>query len=161
MPLVRHGADQWTPEDAAHLAGCGECQLEWELVAAGARLGSELAERFDTDRATRAVVARLTTTARRRRRWIGAAWGVGLAAVASLVLLAWPGSKPAPQPDPVAVVDIPILPLAELDGVDPVVLDEILTTLDDGREDDATLEAPGFSDLAPSELERLLQTMEG
>jgi len=160
MPMVRHGSDQWTAEEAGHLAICGECRLEWELVAAGATVGSEQAERIDAEHIASAVVSRVAAD-RRRRRWVRAAWGAGLAAAASLVLFAWPGNKPDPQADPVAVADTPALPLAELDGVDPVVLEEVLAALDDGTVDDGTLEAPGFSDLAPSELERLLRNMEG
>jgi len=160
MPVVRHGSAEWTADEAAHLATCGECRLEWELVTAGAELGREQGGRIDADGLTRAVVSRLAED-HRRRRWIRAAWGVGLAAAASLMLFVRPGDTPDRPTESGPQVVTPVLPLAELDGVEPVVLEEILATLDDGAADEGTLEAPGFSDLAPSELERLLRNMEG
>jgi hypothetical protein len=160
MPAVLHGTGRWTADDVAHLATCGACRLEWELVTAGAELGGDQAARMDADAIARAVVSRLAAD-RRRRRLVRAAWGVGLAAAASLLLFVSPGDQPEDQGDPVAQVVTPALPLAELDGVEPVVLEEILATLDDGVADDAILDAPGFSELAPSELERLLRNMEG
>lgn len=160
MPTVRQGADRWTTEEAAHLAACGDCRLEWELVAAGAELGSEQAASLDAGGIARVVMSRLAAE-RRRRRWVRAGWGVGLAAAASLLLFAWPGENPESRVGPVAQSVTPALPLAELEGVEPVVLEEILATLDGGAADEGTLEAPGFSDLAPSELERLLRNLEG
>jgi hypothetical protein len=160
MPMVRHGSDQWTAGEAVHLATCDACRLEWELVTAGVELGRVQAERVDAGGIACAVVSRLAAD-RRRRRWVRAAWGVGLAAAASLLLFVWPGDKPEQRAQPVAQAVTPALPLAELDGVEPGVLEAILATLDDGTPDDGTLETPGFSDLAPSELERLLRTMEG
>jgi len=160
MPMVRHGSAEWTADEAAHLAVCGDCRQEWELVTAGAELGRVQGEAIDADGITHVVVARLAAD-RRRRRWVRAGWGIGLAAAASLLLFVRLGDMPDQHSEPVAQAVTPGIPLAELDGVEPVVLEEILATLDDGAADDGTLEAPGFSDLAPSELERLLRNMEG
>jgi hypothetical protein len=160
MPMVRRGSDAWTADEAAHLATCRECRLEWDLVTAGAELGRALAERLDAGGIAQVVVSRLVAD-HRRQRWRRAAWGVGLAAAASLMLLVGPGDTPERPKEPVAQAVTPVLPLAELDGVEPVVLEEVLAALEDGAADEGTLEAPGFSDLAPSELERLLRNMEG
>lgn len=160
MPMVRRGSAAWTADEAAHLATCGECRLEWELVTAGAELGRVQAERLDAAGIAHVVMSRLVAD-HRRRRWVRAAWGVGLAAAASLMLFIRPGDTPERPTEPVAQAVTPVIPLAELDGVEPVVLEQILATLDDDAADEGTLEAPGFSDLAPSELERLLRNLEG
>jgi hypothetical protein len=38
MPDVALGRGGWTPDEAAHLAGCAECRAEWRLVLAARAL---------------------------------------------------------------------------------------------------------------------------
>jgi len=160
LPMVRHCTAQWTADEAAHLAACPDCRLEWDLVMAGAALGDAATHGLDPDLMAQAVTRRLVAD-RRRRRWIRSGWGLGLAVAASLLLFVWPGREPMPEPGPVGVTATMELPMAELEGLEPEVLEEILAGLGDGESEAGTLEAPGFSDLAPTDLEQLLQTMEG
>ena len=160
MPAVRHGTERWTAVEADHLASCPDCRLEWELVMAGASIGDRAARNLDSERVVAVVVRRLAMD-RKRRRWARSGWGLGLAVAASLLILVWPGREPAVGSPPAEPAGAMELPLAELEGLDPAVLEDLLAGLGDSAVDDGTLEAPGFSDLAPTDLEQLLRTMEG
>ncbi|MDH5284485.1 MAG: hypothetical protein OEW80_11460 [Gemmatimonadota bacterium] len=160
MPAVRHGADRWTAEEANHLVSCPDCRWEWGLVAAGAMLGDAAGHGPDPERVAEVVAQRLSTH-RRRRRWVRTGMGLGLAVAASLLVLVWPGREPERGSVPIEAAGTMELPLAELEGIGPEVLEDLLAGLGDSLMDDGTLEAPGFSELAPTDLEQLLLTMEG
>ena len=96
MAEVAHGQSGWTLEESAHLASCAECAAEWDLVAAGHRLGRDLEGRLDTAAIANRVVDRLAA-ARRVDRWRRTGLLVGLAAAAALVIAVWPARHPPPQ----------------------------------------------------------------
>jgi hypothetical protein len=159
MPAVAHGRSNWTPEESAHLAGCGECSTEWAIVAAGSRLGLDIERRLDTGVIAARVTNRLAL-ARRSDRRMRVGLLLGLAAAAALVLAVWPG--PTTTPGGVGSAS-PLLavPVAELDGLDSGQLQAVLETLDGPLSSEASTAVPTLGDLDDQQMERVLRSLEG
>ena len=88
----------WSDAEAAHLAGCADCRLELEMLAAARRLGASQPVGFDGPRVAAAVRRRLEAEpgvirARGVRRSAG--WLAGLAAAAAVALSVYIGMPKA------------------------------------------------------------------
>lgn len=163
MPDVAHRASEWTEAEAAHLATCGGCALEWRVVQAGAqfRVGTTVA----ADRIARLVTARLReapaeVSVIRRLPWRGAMIGLLTAAASMVLILGVPRLR---QPGAVGTIDTAEFAIApELQGLDDGQLETVLKALDPGP---AELAAPGpvphLEDLSDAQLEQLLHVMGG
>ncbi len=165
-PLVAAGKSQWTAEEAAHLAACESCRLEWELVTAAGRIGLDIPAAINAHHVTERVVGRLRAERRqahqRRRDWAL----VGLAAAAALTLVVWTGRLgPRRGVEPTGSVEVGAIeiPLPELDSLRAPELDEVLRTLDAPVEAtvDTNSAVPGFGDLDSQDLEHVLNSLEG
>jgi hypothetical protein len=164
MPAVARREKSWTPEEQAHLAGCPDCQAEWELVSVTAGLGADLAADLDAHHVTERVLGRLREERLAGKRRIG--WTItGLVAaamVALTVLVGRPGLRPGHLPAAPRGVDVAQLPLPELDGLGTPELEAVLRSLDTPI--GTTVQAADTTDLdsldAP-ELEQVLDALEG
>lgn len=141
MAAVVQGRAEWTPEEARHLSGCPACQDEWELLRLTSRLGEEMLPAWNGPAVAEAVLRRLkdVRTGRFRRK----AWSfVGLAAAATVAAVIWsqrPVSRPVtPMPQP--LVTGMLIPLPELDSLQPAELDSVLRSIDEPVAVDSTLE---------------------
>ncbi|MEO8449659.1 MAG: hypothetical protein ABI647_07720 [Gemmatimonadota bacterium] len=156
MVAVVHGGDPWTAEEQAHLVGCGDCAKEWKVVVIAAGLGKSIS--LDGSALAARVTERLKTEpprARSRILRIAAQWGVGLAAAAALILVVRPG-PPRPDREQPRAVEV----LHELDDLNADELEEVLRSVEIEGTAGATAD-PAIGDLTPSELERLLHSLEG
>jgi hypothetical protein len=162
MPAVALGRAEWTTDEARHLSGCRSCQDEWELVRTASRLGEAAGLPADAFTTSRAVLHRLSQGREerlRRRAWSFA----GLAAAATLVAVIWT-ERPLSQPGvlPLQVVTGLRIALPELDGLQPVELDSVLQTMEEPLVDGpTTLEDPTLGDLDSTELQSVLDYLEG
>ena len=155
MPDVARGRARWSAEEAAHLAACADCLVEWDLVVTTIRLGAK-APRADPE-ATAAAVLRRVSEARRsrgRRRY----WGLGIAAAAVLAGVIWTGARPERGAPPVAPVEVA---LPETEPVETAELDSLLETMDPSQLGTSALDEPSLDDLDTNELEQVLRTLEG
>lgn len=159
MPMVAHGRDSWTPEEAAHLAACPECEPAWRLIQAAAHLGAGSAAAIDTARTADRVLTRVALL-RRRARWRAVGW-IGLAAAAAAVLVVSVGRR-GPTVSRVEADTAGFrLPLAELEGLNAPQLESVLDGLDAPLGSVATPDAPALGDLEKVQLERVLRSLEG
>lgn len=162
MPDVALGRSAWSPEEAAHLAGCPECAREWELVRATRRLG-ERAPVLDPDAIAVGVARRLAAerrgTRRARRVWTA----VGSTAAAAAIALALAGGEDSRQPAaPVVVAEAELLvPLPELEGLEAAQLDTLLRTFDRPPAESSGGGSSTLGDEADIELEQILASWEG
>ncbi len=168
MPEIAHGRGSWTSVEAAHLASCGECREEWQIVARVARVGAtQLRSPVDIAALQSVLVTRLAEpvviAAVRpvtNRRWM---WGV--AAAASLVLgvgaslIYMNGRESAPDVAMVPVRSPTLLP--ELDRLIESELEILLAMMEPSVDDLRPGAAPHLGELTDSELELLLGEMEG
>jgi hypothetical protein len=163
MPEVARRRAEWTPEEAAHLAGCAGCEAEWRLVVAARALYQ--AAPTISDPATLSVALQRRLAEDRLRR--GAArrvWSfAGAAAAAAAILVAVmtgrdAGSAPASQ---VAVQAGPLVPLPELEGLESAQLDTLLRSLDRPSTGASTLDASTLGEHEDGELEQVFATWEG
>ena len=164
MPEVASGASAWTAEEAAHLAGCAECQTEWKLVELARGLGAGAAARLDSGRAATRVLARLASE--RRARWRRTGLGIALATAAALLLVVWTGrprpmSTPTPTPVAGGVTEAFRIPVAELDSLDANQLESVLEDLDAPLDEGRLTGAPPMGELDDVQLERVLRSLEG
>jgi len=157
MPEVARGQQSWTPGEREHLAGCPECQAEWELIWVAGRLGEGLVV-ASPDRIAATVFQRLRQDVRRRRTRGSLAGLVGLAAAAAVILAVWPQPEPGSVPAPGVTLQ---LPLPELENLQPAELDSLLYTMDEPLAGGSTLDGPSLGDLDDQELERVLEAWEG
>lgn len=163
MPAVAHGRDSWHPAEAAHLASCASCALEWELVRAAHAAGTSVALELDTGRIAGAVRRRLATAPVEappspRRVW----WLAGMAA-AALVLFLFSPRGPRSSGDGAGAPQSVVSVLHELDGLNSSELEAVLESLPASA---ATISAPhleggSLDDLDAAELERVLHSLEG
>ncbi len=167
MPAVARGAGRWSPEEEAHLAECADCRVEWELVSAAARLGTDLEPALDAHHVSQRVLGRLRD-ARARDRERRRGWTlVGLAAAAAVLLAVWTGRPARPAgtgsgaaagPAEVGQVSIP---LPELDSLGAPQLEAVLDSLDATFAASPTNTGPaGLGDLDPFELQQILDSLE-
>jgi len=163
MPEVLLHRSAWSPEEAAHLAGCAECRAEWKLVQAAraldegaptvsdpSALAAALGRRLAEDRAVRARV---------RRGWAFA----GAAAVAAGLLVAVMTGR---EPDtagvsPAATRAEALVPLPELEGLETAQLDTLLRSIDRPFAGTSSLEASTLGEYDDGELEQVFATWEG
>jgi len=163
MPERAAGRTEWPGGAEAHLAACEDCRRTWDLIQAGARVGAAAANRIDTDRIGRAVLARLTEARvhdRRRRGWT---WGTLLAAAAAVLLVVYPGRRAPRVIAPVAGVTAPSsfsVPLLELEDLDASELETVDDQLDGALSAGGSVGAPHLEELTPDEMQRVLNSME-
>jgi hypothetical protein len=158
MIEVLHSGSSWTTEEAAHLASCSDCAVEWRVLQAARALGQAAAGRVDPERLGLRVLAGVAD-ARRRARWQRVGWLGGLAAAAAITLVVW-GPFGRRNEDPAAKPGL-VVPLAELEGLSTQQLEGLLSEFDAPLGSDASSDAPALGDLGDEELERVLNTLEG
>ena len=162
MPEVVHGRAEWAGSEAAHLASCADCELEWRIVRAGADLAADtairaeplaelVAQRLRESGSSGSVISRLP--------WRGGLIGL-LAAAASVVLfvgIARHDRRRLPAAgDSVAAVILP-----ELQGLDAGQLESVLRSMGPTAGDATPGVLPHLEDLTDSELEQLLHSEGG
>lgn len=161
MPEVVHGRSRWTPDEAAHLAACADCRRELALVQASMTLGRRAPRLSDPEGMASAIERRLLGS---RTRRMGVQRIAGLAAAAGLLLAVWT-RWPSESPDTTAGSARPaaqaLVPLPELELLDPAELDSLLDRMESPVAGSSTLDAPSLGDLEDTELEQVLATWEG
>jgi len=158
MPAVAHGDAAWSAEERAHLVGCAECRVEWDLVSAASRLGLDVPAGIDAHHVTERVLGRLRAERGLRGRRVGWALG-GLAAAAALALAVWPGKPGRRVTVPVAAAAIP---LPELDSLQTPELQAVLDSLDGPLGSTVQgVDTGDLEDLNAHELQHVLDGMEG
>jgi hypothetical protein len=159
MALVAHARASWSVEEEAHLAACAGCSAEWRIVQEAARLGTGVAERLDSDRMSRVVLAQLAAE-RRRRRWTRGLALLATAAAAAIIV--WAGRPSRRGADTVASAGSEFhLPLAELEGLDAGQLQAVLEGFEAPLGGGSSPEGSGLGELKDYELERVLRSLEG
>jgi len=159
MPAVARGEIDWTPAEAAHLAECRDCRLEWAVVAAGRSIASEVT--IDADALAVRVLERLRTEPVVKRFPAGR-WLAGVAAVAATVLLISKVVTTAPLPrgpaaPPEAPLAVHISGLGDLGASD---LTDVLDSFDTSWIETTTTDAPSLDDLDARELTQLQASRE-
>lgn len=163
MPAVALGRAEWTEEETRHVSGCPACQGEWELVRLSSRLGQDVAAKLDAGSTTRAVFQRLARVRQedrfRRQSWTFAA----LTTAAAIAVVVWTGRPVtravAPSAGPVVAASL-LIPLPELDNLDPAELNTVLQTIDESLVGGPT-DTPGSVALDDDDLEGVLNIWEG
>ena len=166
VPEVALGRSSWTAEEEIHLRDCADCRAEWVLVRAAAAMGARAPMLSEPVAMAEAIERRLAQDrAERRRR--SRAWSVaGLAAAAAVALAVWTGRPERPtvatgEVVPAAAAAPALVPLPELESLDPAELDSLLRTMDAPLAGSSTLDAPTLGELENSELEQVLASWEG
>jgi hypothetical protein len=160
MPAVALGRSTWSEEESSHLADCGSCQHEWDVVRVSSRLGQGIGADLDPAAVIGVVLQRLAhhrETVQARRSW-GFAVLSG-AAAAAVILWAGRSNPVRVLSSPPATVASLQIQLPELDNLLPAELNTVLQTMDEpyvGGSDDAVA---GDSD--DEELESGFDTWEG
>lgn len=161
MADVACGESAWTEPELGHLRTCPDCSREWRLVEAAGRLGSGQA--VDPARVAARVVERLSAEREAPRRLAvrRVGWVVGLGAAAALGILVartvTDGRAPAPA-RPLVEATL----LSELDGLTAAELELVLDAVDPVvSEASLAPDSVRLGDLTPSELERILRSLEG
>lgn len=167
MPDVAlHGAE-WTPEEAAHLAGCAECLAEWGLVLAARALDQGAPTVSDPSGLSAALQRRLAEDragrARARRAWSFAGATAGATAAAAAILVAVMTDRDSGTvagPRTVAEAEA-LVPLPELEGLGTAQLDTLLQSLDRPFAGTSTLDASTLGEHEDGELEQVFAAWEG
>lgn len=165
MPDVALGRSAWAPEEEAHLLACAECQAEWAVIGAAVGLGSRAPSPGDPA-AMAAAIGRRLARERAERRDRARRWSVaGLAAAAAVTLVVWtrtPGRPPGAGTGPVpTAAGQALVPLPELELLEPAELDSLLDRMEAPVAGSSTLDAPTLGELEDTELEQVLATWEG
>ncbi len=161
MPEVVHGRSRWTPDETTHLAACADCRRELALVQATVALGRRALPLADAA-GMAATIERRLAGARTRRMSVHRL--AGLAAAAGVLLAVWTRwpERPAAGPgSPARPAARALVPLPELELLDPAELDSLLQRMEAPSAGSSTLDAPGLGDLEDTELEQVLATWEG
>jgi hypothetical protein len=163
MPEVALHREEWTPDEAAHLAGCPDCLAEWELVLA-ARALDESAPTVSDVSGLPAVLRRRLAEDRARRTLTRRAWSYAGATAAAAAILAAvmtrrddglpPGARTVAEAEA-------LVPLPELEGLETAQLDTLLQTLDRPFAGTSTLDASTLGEYEDGELEQVFATWEG
>jgi hypothetical protein len=158
MTAVRLDAD-WTADERAHLATCGDCAGEWRLVQAVRALGEGPVQGFDAQRIARQAHARAAAERRGRQRW-QVRGSMALLAAASLAVILWSG-RPASGGG--AAVSVVSLAVPELEGLAAADLQQLFEVLDAPAvvDDDAGLTDLERLDVNAQDLEGALEALEG
>ena len=161
IPEVALGRARWTADQAAHLRACAECRAELTLVQATVALGRKAPGLSDPGATAEAVERRLVRGRSQRARGERMA---GVAAAAVLLLAVW-SRWPAPPERPAAAAPTStaqaLVPLPELELLEPAELDSLLERMEAPVAGSSTLDAPTLGDLEDTELEQVLATWEG
>lgn len=161
IPDVVHGDGEWSEAERIHLADCADCRAEWRLVSSMAT-AAPIAPAIDPDAIAARVLTRLRDdvpviplASRRRRGWL-----LGLAAAASLLLAlgVWQPWQPAEVA--VAPTRAPTM-FPELDQLFESELETVLASIEPETTVEPIGSVPRISDLSDTELEVLLQQVEG
>ena len=165
MAELARGPVIWPDAEAAHLAGCTDCRLEVDIIAAVRRIGAAQLAGFDPARVAAGVRQRLAAApaeapvraARHPGRWLA-----GLAAAAVVVLavrtvIPKGRGRPAQTGQPATAV-VSVLP--ELDGLSAPQLEEVLQSIPPAAETLDHVEMAPLTVLNASDLERMLRSME-
>ncbi|MGH7523380.1 MAG: zf-HC2 domain-containing protein [Gemmatimonadales bacterium] len=163
MPDVAHGTATWTEAEAAHLAGCAECQLEARIVDAGMRLDAGVV--VASDRVARELTDRLRVNgvdgrAVRALPWRGAVVGL-LAAAAAAVLVLGVFRRQGTPPRVVGDTAAAVAMLPELQGLDEAQLQSVLQSFGPTAGDATPGVVPHLEDLTDAELEEILRSEGG
>jgi hypothetical protein len=163
MPDVALHRTEWTPEEAAHLAGCADCLAEWELVLAAGALDESAPTVSDLSALPGALQRRLAEDSARRTR-ARRAWTFAAAAAAAAAILAAVVTQrdagPAAGTRTVAGAEA-LVPLPELEGLGTAQLDTLLQSLDRPFAGTSTLDASTLGEYEDGELEQVFATLEG
>jgi hypothetical protein len=163
MPDVAHRHTGWTPEEAAHLAGCVDCLAEWELVLA-ARALDESAPTVSDAATLAATLQRWLAEDRARRIRLRRAWSFAAAAAAAAAILVAVVTQrdagPATSARTVAGAEA-LVPLPELEELGTAQLDTLLQSLDRPFAGTSTLDASTLGEYEDGELEQVFATWEG
>ena len=160
MPLVASGRSEWTAEELAHLASCGECAAEWTLVRAASQMGREMT----VDAAITPMVlerVRVAKAAEQRHRLVTRTAVAGTLAVAAVLLLVMVPRQAGPAPQaPNVAMNQEELQLAELDDAAPAELEMVLMEFDGPVVPASSLDGPDVEGLDVSQVERALRSWE-
>jgi len=163
MPEVALHRAEWTPDEAAHLAGCADCLTEWELVLAARALDETAPTVSDPSALAAALQWRLAEDRVRRTR-LRQAWAFAAAAGAAAAILAaivtQRDAGPAAGARTVAGAEA-LVPLPELEGLGTAQLDTLLQSLDRPFAGTSTLDASTLGEYEDGELEQVFDTWEG
>jgi hypothetical protein len=163
MADVAHQHTEWTPEEAAHLAGCVDCLAEWELVLAARALDESAPTVSDPSALAATLQRRLAEDRagriRLRRAWSFAAATAAAAAILTAVVTQRDGG-PATGARTVARAEA-LVPLPELEGLETAQLDTLLQSLDRPFAGTSTLDASTLGEYEDGELEQVFATWEG
>ncbi len=147
--------------ETAHVAGCGECRRELELVAAAGRLGVAEVARLSPRSVSEVVRHRLATEPRASVLRGRTPWLVGLGAAAALALAVWYGStRGSAPPGPIGFAPIELSVLHELDGLGEPELEAVLESIPLAAGAVFHPELAPLDELNVNDLERLLRSME-
>ena len=161
MPLVASGRSEWTAEELAHLASCGECAGEWTLVRAASQMGREMT--VDAAAITPMVLerVRVAKAAEQRHRLVTRTAVAGTLAVAAVLLLVMVPRLAGPVPQaPNVGMNQGELQLAELDDAAPAELEMVLVEFDGPVVPASSLVGPDVEGLDVSQVERALRSWE-
>ena len=163
MPDVAHHLTEWTPEEAAHLAGCVDCLAEWELVLAARALDESAPTVSDASALATTLQRRLAEDRagriRLRQAWSFAAATAAAAAILAAVVTQRDGG-PVTGARTVARAEA-LVPLPELEGLETAQLDTLLQSLDRPFAGTSTLDASTLGEYEDGELEQVFATWEG
>jgi hypothetical protein len=160
MPEVARKAASWTDAEAAHLASCHDCALEWRVVRAGVGLHADAV--VAVDRIAEGVMTRLREEPSesiriRQLPWRGSVIGL-LAAAASMVLILSAPRLQRPQSGSASDTASALAILPELQGLDDSELESVLRSLGPTAGDATPGLVPHLEDLTDGELEQLLRS---
>jgi hypothetical protein len=165
MPAVARGTAAWDAEESAHFAGCAECQAEFALIAPIARSATTAAS-VNVERITAGVLRQtaagtpVVALASRRRNWSRGL--IGLAAAAGIVLMVYLARPVAPE---AGVAVVPTRMKTAIPELDALLEDELRVVLAAVEEETTQELVPGplprLGDLTETELQQLLQSVEG
>ncbi len=162
IPEVVHATEAWTSEEQAHLDSCAECRAEWRLVSMVATAAPP-APTVDVEALSATVLDRLredrgVIALDRRRSWRG--WALGLAAAASLVLALGVWRPWRATETVIAATQGPAL-FPELEQLSESELETVLASIEPENTVEPIGSVPRVGDLSDTELEVLLEQVEG
>jgi hypothetical protein len=162
IPEVALGRASWTADQADHLRGCADCRAELALVQATVAIGRKAPALEDPGALARALEQRLAAKPPRRDWRRPLASLAAAAALLATVWTRWPAPpEPTPFTPPSSSTAQALVPLPELELLEPAELDSLLERMEAPVTGSSTLDAPNLGDLEDTELEQVLATWEG
>lgn len=164
MPDVVRGRMPWRVAELEHLSTCADCQLEWQLIEAGAALHQDL--QVDTAAISERLRARIAAepvadsgVRPLRSRRLPAGLGL-LAAAASIALFFGLRTSRVPILPPPTTADVSVV-LPELENLTEAQLETVLSEVELADDGAAPMRLPRLGDLTENQLEHLLDELEG